>query len=56
MYTDLTQWTRIRRRVLDGGVSLADIRDGKLYRGQGYSTFEDYCQQRWGFSRDRLSC
>jgi hypothetical protein len=33
------------------GKALADIRDGKLYRCQGDATFEDYCQQRWGFSR-----
>lgn len=34
----------------DIGAALKEIRDGKLYRGE-FKTFEDYCQQRWGFSR-----
>jgi len=33
------------------GKALLAIRDCKLYRG-GYSTFENYCQQRWGFSNE----
>lgn len=38
------------------GRELMGIRDGRLYR-QGYATFEDYCQRRWGMRRwyaDRL--
>lgn len=32
--------------------ALRDIKAGKLYR-QNYSSFEDYCQKRWGFTRQR---
>lgn len=31
------------------GNALAAIRDGKLYR-EKFATFEDYCQERWGFT------
>jgi hypothetical protein len=41
-----------RRQYLRVAEALATIRDGRLYRGQ-YGTFEDYCEQRWGFSRRR---
>lgn len=34
------------------GRALGEIRDRKLYR-QTHSTFEDYCRERWGFSRSR---
>lgn len=34
------------------GNALLAIRDQRLYRA-GHGTFEDYCQQRWGFSRIR---
>ena len=34
------------------GTSLATIRSGRLYRAT-YSTFEDYCRERWGLSRSR---
>lgn len=37
---------------VDVGNALAEIRDGKLYR-QTHSTFENYCRDRWGFSRPR---
>lgn len=33
------------------GNALLAIRDQREYRAQ-YATFEDYCQQRWGFTRD----
>lgn len=33
------------------GVALLDIRDRRLYREAGYSRFEDYCRERWGFGR-----
>lgn len=36
---------------VDVGNALAEIRDGKLYR-QTHGTFEDYCQERWGFARN----
>lgn len=32
--------------------ALAEIRDKKLYRA-GFSTFEEYCRQKWGFSKQR---
>jgi hypothetical protein len=34
------------------GTALAAIRDARLYRLE-YATFEDYCRERWGFSRVR---
>jgi N6-adenosine-specific RNA methylase IME4 len=33
------------------GDSLRAIREGKLYKRRGYSTFEDYCETRWQLSR-----
>lgn len=33
------------------GTALARIRDGRLYRAT-HATFEDYCRERWGFSRN----
>jgi phage N-6-adenine-methyltransferase len=33
------------------GQALAAIRDGRLYRESGYTRFEDYCRQRWGWSK-----
>lgn len=34
------------------GNALLRIRDGRLYRAE-FDTFEDYCRERWGFSRQR---
>ena len=36
------------------GRALCTIRDNRLYRQQ-YGTFEEYCQKRWGFSRQFAS-
>lgn len=36
------------------GNALLAIRDGRLYRVE-HDTFEDYCQERWGFNRHRAS-
>ena len=36
------------------GRALAMIRDEKLYREE-FFTFEEYCQARWGFTRQRAS-
>lgn len=36
------------------GAALLAIRDGRLYRAQ-YGTFEDYCRERWNFTRMRAS-
>lgn len=35
---------------IDVGNALLEIRDNRLYKDL-YSTFEDYCRERWGFSR-----
>lgn len=34
--------------VLAAGQALAEIRESKLYR-QTHGTFEEYCQEKWGF-------
>ena len=36
------------------GNALLEIRDARLYR-QEFGTFEDYCRERWGFTRMRAS-
>ena len=36
------------------GLALTEIRDRKLYR-KDFETFEAYCQERWGWSRQRGS-
>jgi hypothetical protein len=33
------------------GWRLEQIRDERLYRGEGYTTFEAYCKKRWDFSK-----
>jgi phage N-6-adenine-methyltransferase len=35
---------------VDVGNALTEIREGRLYR-QDYSTFEDYCRDKWGMER-----
>ena len=40
------------KTFVDVGNALAEIRDRKLYR-DGYKTFEDYCRDRWEFSKQR---
>lgn len=35
------------------GNALIQIKIGKRYREAGYPTFEDYCSQRWGISRQQ---
>jgi hypothetical protein len=37
----------------DVGWALSRIQDGKKYRDAGYSTFERYCEQRWGLVRQQ---
>ena len=39
-------------KFVEVGIALANIRDGRLYRDT-HGTFEDYCRERWGFSRVR---
>lgn len=36
------------------GTALLRIRDGRLYR-RGFDTFETYCRDRWGMSRQRAN-
>lgn len=40
------------KTFVEVGEALAGIRDSRLYRTE-FDTFEDYCQQRWGFDRTR---
>jgi len=42
------------RTFYEVGQALADIREDRLYR-RSYRTFEQYCQERWGFGRGRAS-
>lgn len=41
---------RGRRAFVEVGTALAEIRERRLYRAT-HSTFESYCRERWGFSR-----
>jgi hypothetical protein len=36
------------------GAALLAIRDGRMYRAE-HKTFEDYCRERWGFSKSRAN-
>ena len=38
------------RTFVDVGEALMEIRDRRLWR-DGFDSFEDYCRERWGFSR-----
>ena len=37
---------------IDVGLCLLEIRDRRLYKDKGYTRFEDYCREQWGWSRD----
>jgi hypothetical protein len=37
------------------GVALTTIRRNKLYELDGFKSFEDYCETRWGFGKSRAS-
>lgn len=54
----LEQLERVIERGLatfiEVGEALLEIRDSRLYR-ETHGTFEDYCRERWGFSRSRAS-
>jgi len=41
------------RTFVEVGRALAKIRDGKLYQGEGFKSFEAYCKERWDFTRMR---
>ena len=35
---------------IDVGLCLLEIRDRRLYKDKGYTRFEDYCREQWGWS------
>jgi hypothetical protein len=39
------------RTFIEVGNALLEIRNRRLYREQGFKTFEDYCRERWNMSR-----
>ncbi|QLE53602.1 hypothetical protein FD724_37730 (plasmid) [Nostoc sp. C057] len=41
---------RVERAFFEAGKALTELRDRKLYRST-HKTFEDYCRERFGFSR-----
>lgn len=43
---------RGRKTFVEVGAALATVRDGRLWR-DGFASFEDYCERRWEFSRQR---
>jgi hypothetical protein len=43
---------RGKQTFVDVGLALAEIRDSRLYR-KDFSTFEEYCQSRWGWNASR---
>jgi len=42
------------KTFVDVGNALLEIRDNRLYR-EGYRTFEDYCRDRWGMSKQHAN-
>jgi hypothetical protein len=38
--------------IVEVGLALGEIRDGRLYRNN-FSSFEEYCQRRWEFKRGK---
>jgi hypothetical protein len=55
---DLMEWEKPieqgAQAMLDMATSFKVIRDDRKYRASGFSTFDDYCRQRWGLSRRRV--
>ena len=45
----------IEQSVADVGWHLTQIRDGRKYRAAGYSDFDTYCRERWGWSRQHAA-
>lgn len=43
-----------RKTFVDVAKALSEIRDGRLYRSQ-YVTFEEYCRERWNFTRQYVN-
>lgn len=44
---------RGRQTFIEVGIALMEIRDGRLYREDGYETFEEYSRERWGWNLRR---
>lgn len=44
----------IEHGVINIGNAMREIRDDRLYR-ETHSTFEDYCQERWGYGRNYIN-
>lgn len=43
-----------QQTFVEVGLAIAKIRDKRLYR-VGYKTFDEYCEKRWGWTRQRAS-
>jgi hypothetical protein len=43
------------RTFLEVGRAVLEIRERRLYREQGFDTFEDYCRQRWHWSKTHIN-
>jgi hypothetical protein len=46
--------SRHKQALIETADALRTIRDKRLYRDE-FKTFENYCQERWGFNKDRAS-
>lgn len=44
---------RIERAYDDAWHALKEIHDGHLYKADGYASFKNYVEQRWGYSKSR---
>jgi hypothetical protein len=44
---------RIEHAYDDAWHALKQIHDDKLYKADGYTSFKDYVEQRWGYSKSR---
>jgi len=45
---------RGKQTFMDVGAALMSVRDGRLYRAT-HATFEDYCRERWGWSKTHVN-
>lgn len=48
--TFLAKWEAGKRNFATAGEALRGIREERLYKPE-FSSFDDYCQKRWGFAR-----
>jgi enamine deaminase RidA (YjgF/YER057c/UK114 family) len=44
---------RGRQAFLEVGAALREISGRRLYREQGFKTFDEYCEKRWGWKRNK---